>query len=322
MIATRWHQLHDAVRDKRIKILAPSAQYDEALIDADTSRFNIDVLEEMVDYMSGLPRFVVDPAVIELVTTDQAMMSIGDMATCNVLQLPFQTCVVEFAAGQATYNILLREIQTPSNQTNWLCSIVAYKLGVERLGYAVVSPCMIRLTLKEELDDLKDTLDLAPAQADIQYSVYAEQFVTVSPSDVEHLLNDAYPLSFHRCFVAYLAAMLLPQTVGLRREAETIKQSFNKSRLAKGRSPIPNYTSIRLGSYRTTDGATKALGRGTGVEVHLRRAHKRRIAFGPGRSERVWRFFPAQVVGYLPDGRKPSLPEMLATRATKPYFLK
>jgi hypothetical protein len=288
----------------------------------DEERFDVAVLSSMIDYMAEIPRFVVDPAVIDLITTDQAMMSIGDMSTCKVLRLPYQACVVEFDVGKATYNILLRETEVSSGGIAWLCSAIAYRADGNHEGFAVASPCMFEITMNQTIEDLVDTQEVAPAQATLQYSIYAEQFVTAETSSVAGILEVAYPLAFHRCLVAYLAAMLLPQTVGLKQEEEITKKSFNLARLAKGRSPIPDYTKITLGSYYAADGSRKALAEGHGVEVHLRRAHKRRIAFGPKRSERAWRFFPAQVVGYLPDGRKPSLPEMLATRATKPYLLK
>ncbi len=306
----------------RVKVLAPSTERYDSLGALDDERFDFGILKDMVGFMGEIPRFVVDPAVMGLLATDQAMMSIGDMLACGVLQLPFPACVVEFPANLATYSVLIRVAERPSGRTCWLCSALAYRGKDEGEDYAIAFPCSVEFYVELPPGALEDTENLAPPQPDLQYEVRAERFLISDATAAATMLDDARPLALQRCFAAYLAAMLLPQTVGLKRELATVKPSFNRSRAIKGRSPVPVHTVIKLGRYGTADGASKAIGEGAGVEVHLRRAHKRRVVYGPGRADRAWRFFPAQVVGYLPDGRKPSLPEMLATRATKPYVLK
>ncbi|WP_158810955.1 hypothetical protein [Beijerinckia sp. L45] len=109
-------------------------------------------------------------------------------------------------------------------------------------------PCSVEFYVKLPPGESEDTEILAPRQPDLQCEVRAERFLISDASAAATMLDDARPLALQRCFAAYLAAMLLPQTVGLIRELASVKPSFNRSRVIKGRSPVPVHTVIRLGT--------------------------------------------------------------------------
>ena len=319
LIATRWHLLHEAVRSGRIKSLNLDLS-NSTLVDVRLGdHYDIMKFHQLIESMARYPRFVLEKSVVDLISTDQAVTSLNDMFVCGMLNLPYPACTVEYSVDETHYSILLRESNL-GIVPRWYISTMACRK--DNLGefHAIAYPCQIELIINVggEQDDSATSI---PAQPTIRYNILKESYIN-DGAEAKRIINDIYPLVFRRSFVAFLAAVLLPQTIGVDRKDAVVKPSFNRLRLSKGRCAVPNHTIIRLGEYRTATGSIKSIGERSNVEVHLRRAHKRRVAFGEGRREREWRFFPAQVVGYLPDGRKPSMPEILATRATKPYLLK
>jgi hypothetical protein len=316
-IATRWHRLTDAIREDRVRIFSFSDGHELPMAEDDDVDFS--VLEACVYGITPLPRFIIADGAIDLVRTDQSLFSISDMITCDVLRLPYEACVIEYDYHHVTYSILLQEYDLPDGSREWECSLFGYRGQSLNDDSAVVFPCAACLRVEGPSSNAFDTDVTAPRFPVVDYGLkYASFFKNTDKRGV--LVEDAHYFVFERCLTAFLAAMILPKTIGLSKSPTEMKSSFNKARINRGKSAVPNYTYIRVearGDSGNNSGAKR-----DGVAVHLRRAHKRRIAFGTGRLERVWRFFPPQVVGYLPDGRKPSVPEILATRATKPYLIK
>ena len=278
-------------------------------------------MDKLLAEASSLPRFVVEDEVVALVATDQAMMSVSDMLTCGLLYLPYSRCLVEFGTNGVCYSVLLSEDRLADGRTAWSSSVFGYRGTSLKDDAALLFPGRICLSVEQTEETPTDTDVGTPRYPKMTYSVEAERFMRDVPT-LETLMEDSHPLAFDRSLTAFLAAMLLPRTIGLKQEAKSVKVGLNRSRRAKGKCEIPAYTLIGLASFVDAEGITKGVAGREKVSVHLRRAHKKRVAVGVGRSGREWRFLPAQVVGYLPDGRKPTLPEMLATRAARPYVLK
>lgn len=282
---------------------------------------SIEEARKVLKAASSLPRFVIDDAVLTLLATDQAMMSISDMLTCGMLHLPYYKCLVEFKINDVVYNVLLSEDKLADGRTGWSASVFGYRGSSLRDDAALLFPGKICLSVEQPDEAPKDTDVGAPRFPEMLYSIEAEDFMKDIPA-LEAMMEDSHPLAFNRSLTAFLAAMLLPRTIGLKQEARSVKKNFNRSRCARGKSEIPAYTLIGLASYVDANGNTNSIATKGNVVVHLRRAHKKRVVVGVGRLGREWRFLQAQVVGFLPDGRKPTLPEMLATRAARPYVLK
>lgn len=316
-IATRWHRLTDAIRDNRVRIFSFSHGHSLPLAQDDDIRR--DVLEDCIVAISPLPRFIIANDAIDLVRTDQSLYSISDMIMCNVLHLPYQTCVVEYDYHHVTYSVLLQERDLSDGSREWECSLFGYRGRNLNDDAAVIFPCAACLRVEGPSENAFDTDVNTPRFPIIDYSSKFASFFKDSGNS-QLLLEDTHYFVFERSITAFLAAAILPKTIGISKSATEMKTSFNKARTVKGKSTVPNYTYIRIDGRDATVKNSDA--KRDGVAVHLRRAHKRRIAFGAGRQERVWRFFPPQVVGYLPDGSKPSVPEILATRAAKPYLIR
>ena len=316
-IATRWHRLSDAVREGRVRSFVETDE--ETLPFATKHDVRQDILDACVGVMTFLPRFLIDTQALELVKTDQSLFSISDMITCDVLRLPFRQCVVEYEYHKVMYSVFMQEIDFPDGSREWECSVFGYRGPSLNDDAAVVFPCAACLRVEAPSGEVFDTEVNTPRYPVIGYSVKAASFFSKAETN-KSLLKFSHSFVFDRSITAFLSAMILPQTIGLSKQVTEVKSSFNKARSNKGKSYVPSYTHIRLDMQ--TGPRSGSEDKRTGVTVHLRRAHKRRIAVGEGRVGRVWRFFPPQVVGYLPDGRKPSVPEILATRAARPYLVR
>ena len=314
-ITTHWHKFLDAASADRIVCLILN-RAGENFSDHWQNTFDLGEFRRRIDYASNLPRFVFEDSAINLLNTDQAALSIGDMVFCDVIGLPFAEAVFELNVKDTKDSIIIRE-SLQENVKSWRCTAFSYNTKSET-GVAVAYPCSVEFNIKIGSDIQNDTDETTPEMPNISYSLDFESFVKENDREVS-MLEDTYLLVLDKCFKALVAALLLPQTIGLQRDTVSVKPKFNKARTQRGRAAIPTYTVIRVPSSDLVGAKSNEYG---GVEVHLRRAHKKRIAFGVGRLQREWRFVPAQVVGYLPDGRKPTMLEMLATRAAKPYLLK
>ena len=292
-IETKWHKIVDSVRARKVRLGSIDSFENPRFVPAEIVHPGI--LAAMLEEASKVPRFVLDPDILDLVATEQAMMSLGDMLACGVLHLPFGTCVVEFDRNNVSYSILLREEIGERLTTDWTASAFGYRGKALNDDAALVFPCRLRLSVLQTIALQEDTDLHPPEMPEIEYGIESEAFMAAGP-EIELLMADAHQLLFERCMSAFLAAMILPNTVGLDREEYAVKSTFNKKRLAQGRSPVPPYTKIVFDKSAMT-----ASGHGQAPHaqrvVHLRRAHKRRVAVGEGRSGRVWRFFPPHTNG-------------------------
>lgn len=318
-IETKWHRLRDAANAGRIRLAVHTQSGSLPL--ADEYLISFSEAEKLLVEASSLPRFVVEDDAVALLATNQAILSVSDMLTCGLLHLPYSRCLVEFRANDVSYSVLLSEDSLADGRTAWSASVFGYRGPSLKDDAALFFPGRICLSVEQPDEAPMDTDVGEPRFPEMSYSVEAERFMRDVPA-LKTLMEDCHPLAFNRGLTAFLAAVLLPRTIGLKQEARSVKASLNRSRYAKGKSEIPSYTLVGLASFVDANGSKKGLAGKENVSVHLRRAHKKRVAVGVGRSGREWRFLPAQVVGYLPDGRKPTFSEMLATRAAKPYILK
>jgi hypothetical protein len=311
-VHTRWHRLRDAASGT-----GPCLAVDEKValpLDAIPPRtLDAGLFRDFLDAVGASPRFVVPPQLAEMAVTAPAMRSLSDMHVCGVVGMPYPECVIEFDAGIDRYHVHIAEEAGDDGTRSWLCSPVSsYPDGGREIAMAFPAAMRLRLASEEGGDpdnpDIRLACDvcLAPYMADGSVS--------------EGYAAAVHPLVLRRVGAAFLCALLLLNTLGLEREEVRVRPALNRAR-GKGRHPIPDHTVIRLARYRTETGSERAFDERAPVEVHLRRAHKRRVPVGAGRSGRRWHFFPAQVVGYLPDGRKPALAELIATRAARPYVL-
>jgi len=320
-ILTRWHKLRDAISDGNLS-LAVNKDKAVHIGDVPPAVFDRDLFERTLDWMETSPRFIVPSNLIAMVTTDQAMLSLTDMLHCGVLGLPFEACVIEFDAGNTRYSVHLSETGAGEESGfSWQARMIAsYAEDGEEIAMAFPAVMEMSLSMPEAVGEGGDTETAKPPMPNFNYRASMAPYMSDDEETTAYAAETA-GLAFNRAAIALLAAFLLPQTLGLEQE-KVSSPKLNKQRRAKGRHAIPDHTVIRVGSYQTASGETRAYDERAPTEVFLRRAHKRRVAVGQGRTGRRWHFFKAQVVGYLPDGTKPTMVQLLASRAAKPYLLK
>lgn len=202
-IETRWHQLHDAVRAGRVKVAALEDLHAVSLPDMDNQAFSLQVFRDLIADVAKAPRFVIDRSVVDLVWSDQALMSLADMRTCGLLHLPFPFCAVEYSMGDIRFNVHLKEVLDQGVLT-WECSLLAYKGKAPFADLVIAFPCQICLEISNPNDDQIDTSVLMPPPPTVVYSVRSEDFVGDRPN-VELALEDVHVYAFQRCTIAFIA---------------------------------------------------------------------------------------------------------------------
>ena len=312
-VMTRWHRLRDAA-DRAGACLAVDAKLARTPEELPAGTFAPERFDDFLDMVEAAPRFAVPPQLAEMALTAPAMRSLSDMHVCGVAALPFPTCVIEFEAGIDRFHVHLSETIDGEGHRSW-CGIPVSSYPAEGREVAMAFPVEFDFRLVAEAGGDPDTPDVR-----FSYAARLPSFIAEGEAS-EGFAAEVAPLAFRRVATGFLCALLLLNTIGLEREPVTVPRSLNRAR-GKGRRPIPDHTVIRLARYVTAAGAARPFDERAPVEVHLRRAHKRRVPVGSGRAGRRWHLFPAQVVGYLPDGRKPSMAELIASRAAKPYVVR
>lgn len=310
-VMTRWHRLRDAA-DRGAACLAVDEKVARAFEDLPKGAFDRRAFDAFLDEAEGVPRFVVPPQLAEMAMTAPAMRSLSDMYVCGVAALPYPACVVEFEAGADRFHVHLAEGVDAAGNRSWH-GVPVSSYPEEGREMAMAFPVAFDFRLAAEGD---------PDDPDVRFGYTARLPPYLAPGPAaEGYAAAVSGLAFRRVAAGFLCALLLLNTIGLEREEVALPRALNRAR-GKARRPIPGHTVIRLARYATAAGPERPFDERAPVEVHLRRAHKRRVPVGEGRTGRRWHLFPAQVVGYLPDGRKPSMAELIASRAARPYVVR
>lgn len=318
-ILTRWHRLRDAVAAGET-YLATTPSVLSRPADLPPGAFDPAALAATLSAMDGAPRFVLEDGLPGMVVTREATLSIADMQHCGVLEMPYPACVVEYDAGDTRYSVHIGEAQATSRAMGYRWAATPVGLQVEAgRDIALAFPVVVEIGVVVP-ETREGEPDAPTEEARFHYRARLASHVGEGPDTVA-AAEAVASFCFQRCAIALMSAVLLPNAIGLAREPATAR-ALNKSRAARRKALVPDYTLLRVAAYVTEAGETRRAVPGAAHEVHLRRGHKRRVAVGVGRSGRAWRYIQPQVVGYLPGGYKPTIAELLATRAAKPYLVR
>lgn len=116
---------------------------------------------------------------------------------------------------------------------------------------------------------------------------------------------------------AICMALLFLNTKGIEKQVRQ-HDGLNKARAKKGKSSVPPYTTIRIGTVYDRDGKGTKVAEGTGrtMPVHLRAAYTRAQHFGPNNSEVKQVYIEACIVNYRPESGA-DMPSLVAKVARK-----
>lgn len=241
-ILTRWHRLREAVAEGRICLVRDAVNADR-IDEIPDGRFDVVDFVRTIDQIGRCPRFVLGPRLLELMMTDQAMMSVSDMIDCNVLSLPFPACVIEFDSGSTRYSVLLSEAapEQAADGVSWMAlPIASYKDEDDEIAMAFPASIGIRITSAGAAPE--DTTEgNQPRIPNMSWTGYVSSYHAANGPGEDYMAGSVQ-IAFHRSAIALLSAFLLTNTIGLDQE-EVKTGPLNKARLSKGKAPIP-------GSYR------------------------------------------------------------------------
>jgi hypothetical protein len=304
MIRTKWHRLKPLVDEGVVYWTAMPGE--KCMPWDDLSTMTMAKLYDMVATLGALPKFVIDPELINMMKDDDYQRSLLDMKTADVLRLPFPACIVEVEGESGTHAfVLLRDLQAEGLLPFEDRSILALKQ--EAVFYAVVwllhkdedgeylvfSPSVLNLDVAAAADP-NDGMNL-------KVSGFASPF-TKQDDKAWELCQATARKDAGWAYRALFAALLLLNTKGIKKEVIECER-LNRKRTASGKPPIPRHTYITIGRvYRSAGGeaADDYLPRKS-PRPHWRRGHLRHIRIGKGRTATKPVFIEGRLVSLASD---------------------
>lgn len=117
-------------------------------------------------------------------------------------------------------------------------------------------------------------------------------------NDLDFVTKDHEKLISQMSWYAYVTLTMLIKTKGIVQDVTPAPKFRNKKLIAKGQTPVPAITRIRVGQVYDRSG-TIISGDKMPTRVHWRRGHLRRVATGVGRVNREWRWIEPCMVNYI-----------------------
>lgn len=294
-IRTRWHKMMDAVAAKNINILIGDQKTIHAL-DKQKSKFDLDRFLSMLKTAAQAPRFFMDDDVLDLALSAESMKTLDAMHECDVLRLPYPSMIVEYS-GKGPKNIrVFVTLLEEEKSGHFLCHPLLYN---EHNGqeWCYTSPFSVQIEYISPVP-----LNEIDGHRGVRYVLKHVPFC--SDMMTGRLQEGDYKFFSEITARGLLAALVLLHTKGIAKETVPGPAPLNKARAKKGKAPIPDCITIKLGSYQTREGReVKVLdGQRRPPRIHIRRGHTRNVRYGPGRGagERPTRpvFVEAVLVNY------------------------
>lgn len=223
---------------------------------------------------TGLPHYVIDPSLMDLLTRSDVGASIKAMVEANVCNLPFPKLLLEIAVNDGRYFITLQEHHG------------------EFVARAAV--------LYEGKGDIS-LVDVDPNEITVHYT--GEHFHIATNGRSHEIWLKLVGLS-----VGIALLMLNIQGV-VKQVIEPTR--LNKSRAARGSTPIPSHTVIRIGHVYNREGKQERVATGRTMPVHLRAGHARHQRYGPENSLTKIVYIPPVLVNFKPGGQAPVPPKRI-----------
>lgn len=302
-IRTKWHQLLECIAADEVYLLSPPGGKGLHWGEFNPKREQFFAL---LNDFKKLPKFVIDPELVAMVSKAEARKSLFDMQKAGVLRLPFPAMVVEIPYAMHYLTVLADCELLKETDASWRKlyedaeisrGFLAYGMGVckDQEGiYAVIG------TATQEMDiSFIDTIGGGPM---ISYQGFTN--IAFPASDkLEQYIRSVHQKELGNNFTAFCAAMLLMATAGMKREIIEC-EPLNKKRVATGKPAIPRHTYITIGHvYRSAKDGSKSdeyMPRKSPLP-HWRRGHVKNVLFGKGRTQVKQVYIKPMLVAYAGD---------------------
>jgi hypothetical protein len=299
-IRTRWHKIVPAIEQDELYLTAIPNQN---VTHYSNYQINRETFVEWLGDLEELPKFVIEPDLLEIAVNGGYQKSLFDMKKAGVLRMPFPQMLVELAdeAGQAVF-VLLQDLgQMPEEVEadhglrgfdfrGWTVRLLRDVDG----DYVVFAPALMLLSI-EKGDDGEPWLKVSGTAMGL----------LPDETRINHLVEQTFKKDLGAFYHGVLSGVLLMATRGVGKESIN-PTKLNKKRKASGERPIPEHTYIYIGRvYRSSKGdASDAYVPGRTVRPHWRRAHLARWRTGPRKADdRGWgeKFVEARIVALAND---------------------
>ena len=314
-IRTKWHRLKELLEAGVVYFTAAengSAPYHDEI------PCNIQRLAHLITLCDKLPKFVVDPELVQLAQQDVYLESMVDMKRAGVLRLPYPTMVIEVPhpTNPGKHVIVILRDRQATEPSPW------NEQGAPEENTEIEKMPFYGMAFSIERDQESDYLVVPYSVSYVGLSKTDKLMVGMSATggswmgtsrrtpaqkmEQEVIINSRVrQLMRKECGVvarAMFAAVLLMMTEGVKKEViET--ERLNKARTASGKPAIPRHTYIRIGHvYRSAKGdETEVYVPGKSPRPHWRRGHNRRVRHGPKKAEFYWKYFYPRLVALPKD---------------------
>jgi hypothetical protein len=317
-VRTKWHKLVSLVQEDQVYLTAPkggTAKHWEEL------KANKKAGKWFVDQLTPLPKFVVQPELLEMVMTEGYDHSILAMRKANVFRLPFTAMLVEFIYSGKHYIILLRDQQDKEVRMPWEAPRPAEPSEEEERFRSLP---MYGMVFQLQNDGEGDYLVMGPSVCgiDIQeidskpYIGLTAQGLEILPNSPE--LNELVKATWQKdagaVFRGLASALLIMQTEGVEKEVIDCAK-LNKKRVLSNKPLIPRHVYLKIGRvYKSGSDHSEEYNPRKSPRIHWRRGHERRVHYGTGREKVKLMYIPPRIVGYKDGDTQPAFPTYIATK--------
>jgi hypothetical protein len=311
-IRTKWHRLLELVDKGEVTSLAPkdglAKWHEEAGMD-------LVKIKEALLAVNDVPKFVVDPALLDLSRKDEFHRSLLDMKRAGVLHLPFPLALIEIPSrsGLITsgHTIVILEDGSryqalpdgapgkPAEDTDvggWSMTVQSDSGG----DYVAIAQTWTWVAIEER-----------NGQPEIKFSSQEGDWSDAEKAGHPELIESTHLKNSMSVASAWFVAMLLMSTKGVVQDRIDVPK-LNKQRAQQGKHAIPMHTYIRIGHVYQKDGTTREYDERKSPRPHWRRGHIRNVRVGPrseGKTHPV--YVQPMLVAYHPEfgGNAPKTPD-------------
>lgn len=304
-IWTKWHHIMPLVAADQVYLPAPEGGKARHWSEFDPEP---EKLRELVRLLSPLPKYTVDPELMEIASKEKFQHSVLDLQKAGVLRLPYRAMLVEFG----NRIVLLRDNSQQPGEAPWEAASekndfyrrpfygFVFTFCNDTDGhYLVISPSVVSFKIEER--DGEPWLGVSSDEHDIL--VHSDDLVQTAKST---FLKQASTI-----WKALLVATLLIHTEGVDKRVIECKK-LNKKRATQKKELVPRHTYLYIGrvyKHSGNDSPSEVYTRRSPCP-HWRRGHLRNIRYGEGKKLAYAKFFPARLVAYKDwEGEEPPAKE-------------
>lgn len=282
---TYMHHLRDAFREGRVTVMTDLNRTFNVRTILELEHGAVEQLEELINRM---PVFTANDDIVSRFRGIDLDKSLEAMIEMGMVALPFHEMMFELAGpGQnRCFGMMIQKGDKIHIQV--MHKMVDPKTNKEMIA---IDPAIRQFYFKKPFDKLMHiNYQVCPL---LKQSARTLQWC-------KNVQDYSTPLAGKMIMIA----LVLMNTRGVVRERIAPEAKLNKARVKRLRSPVPEFTYIRIGQVYDRSGNALSVSeehmRRSPI-MHLRRAHIRNVRFGKGRTESRPTYIEACIVNYDPS---------------------